>query len=54
MMWVFGKMSNRIIVGTKGRIILPKEIREELSIEEGTVLEVKVEENKVILEVVLP
>ena len=54
MMWVFGNMSNRIIVGSRGRIILPKDVREELKIREGTVLEVKVEENKVILEVVLP
>jgi AbrB family looped-hinge helix DNA binding protein len=45
---------NRIIVGTRGRIILPKEIREKLNIREGTVLEVKTEQNKVILEVVLP
>ena len=54
MMWVFGNMSNRIIVGTRGRIILPKEIREKLNIREGTVLEVEAEEKKVVLKVVLP
>jgi len=43
----------RLVVQTNGRISLPKEIREALGIDEGSVLEVRVEGNKIIMEVLV-
>lgn len=37
-------------VDSKGRIVLPKEVREELGIDEGTELEVHKEDGKAVLE----
>jgi len=36
-------------VGKKGVVVIPKEIREELGLHEGTILEVRSEGNKVVL-----
>jgi len=43
----------RIIVRSQGRIQIPKEIREELGISEGSVLKVTVDNGRIILEVVV-
>jgi AbrB family looped-hinge helix DNA binding protein len=43
----------RLVVQSQGRISLPKEIREALGIDEGSVLEVRVEGNKIIMEVLV-
>lgn len=40
---------NVIKVHKKGLIVLPKSIREELGIDEGTLLEVTIEEGKIVL-----
>lgn len=40
---------NVIKVHKKGVIVLPKSIREELGIDEGTLLEVTIEEGKIVL-----
>ncbi|MCE4617982.1 MAG: AbrB/MazE/SpoVT family DNA-binding domain-containing protein [Desulfurococcales archaeon] len=39
----------RIRVGKRGVIVIPKEVRERLGIEEGMVLELSVEEGKIVL-----
>jgi len=43
----------RIIVRSQGRIQIPKEIREELGIGEGSVLKISVDDGRIILEVVV-
>ncbi len=40
---------NVIRVGRKFEIVIPKNVRERVNIEEGDLLEVEVEENKIIL-----
>ena len=40
----------RIMVRSKGRIVLPKKIRETLGIKEGTIIECWVYEGKLIIE----
>ena len=40
----------RIMVGSKGRIVLPKKLREALDIREGTIIECWVYEGKLIIE----
>ena len=42
----------RVKVSSKGQIVIPKEIREKLGITKGTVLNIKVEGKKIILEAV--
>lgn len=39
----------RIRVGRRGVIVIPKEVRERLGIEEGMVLELSVEEGKIVI-----
>ncbi len=39
----------RVRVGRRGVIVIPKEVREKLGIEEGMVLELSVEEGKIVL-----
>ncbi|MEB3778932.1 MAG: AbrB/MazE/SpoVT family DNA-binding domain-containing protein [Desulfurococcales archaeon] len=39
----------RVRVGRRGVIVIPKEVRERLGIEEGMVLELSVEEGKIVL-----
>jgi len=41
----------KIRVGKRGVIVIPKEIREKLGFKEGTILDLQVEGNKVILQV---
>jgi len=43
----------RVVVQNQGRISIPKEIREALGIGEGSVLEVRVEGNKIVVEVLV-
>ncbi|MCE4603709.1 MAG: AbrB/MazE/SpoVT family DNA-binding domain-containing protein [Aeropyrum sp.] len=39
----------KVRVGRRGVIVIPKEVRERLGIEEGMVLELNVEEGKIVL-----
>ncbi len=41
----------RVRVGKRGVIVIPKDVREKLGISEGMVLEIKVEGNKIIINV---
>ena len=41
----------RVRVGKRGVIVIPKDIRERLGISEGMVLEMKVEGNKIIINI---
>jgi len=41
---------HRIIVRSKGRIVLPKKLREELDIKEGTIIECHIYQDKLIIE----
>jgi len=41
----------KIRVGKRGVIVIPKEIREKMGLEEGTILDLRVEGNKIILQV---
>jgi len=43
MMWV-------VRVGRKGRVVIPKEVREALNVREGSLLKVYIEGNKAIIE----
>ncbi|RLE79436.1 MAG: AbrB family transcriptional regulator [Thermoprotei archaeon] len=40
----------KIRVGKRGVIVIPKEIREKIGLEEGTILDLRVEGNKIILQ----
>jgi len=53
--WWFGFMPRkfRVIVQNQGRISIPKQVREALGLREGSILEVKVEENRIVLEVLV-
>ncbi|WP_338252694.1 AbrB/MazE/SpoVT family DNA-binding domain-containing protein [Pyrodictium abyssi] len=39
----------RVRVGRRGTIVLPKRVREQLGIEEGTTLELEVDGDKIVL-----
>jgi len=41
-----------VIVRHHGQITIPKPIRDKLGIEEGSILEVRVKDNKIIMEIV--
>jgi len=42
----------RVKVSSKGQIVIPKEIREKLGITKGTILSIKIEGKRIILEAV--
>jgi AbrB family looped-hinge helix DNA binding protein len=42
----------RVIVRSKGQITLPQEVREALGIREGSILELRVEGSRLIMEVI--
>ena len=41
---------SKTLVSKKGQVVIPKEVREELNLTPGTVLEVQVEDRKIVLE----
>jgi len=43
-------MTVLVMVGKKGRIVIPKEIRDTLNIKEGTLLKIYIEGNRLIVE----
>jgi AbrB family looped-hinge helix DNA binding protein len=45
-------MRFKVIVRDKGQITLPQDLRQALGIEKGTVLEVRVEDGRLVLEVI--
>ncbi len=40
---------SRVRVKRKGQVTIPKEIRNKFGIEEGTILEISIEDNKIVL-----
>lgn len=40
----------RVKVSSKGQVVIPKDVREKLGIKPGTVLNVRVERNRIVLE----
>ena len=43
----------RVKIGVKGRIVIPKSIREELGLKKNTILEVYTYKGKIIMEVLI-
>jgi AbrB family looped-hinge helix DNA binding protein len=45
---------SRVRVKRKGQVTIPKEIRNKFGIEEGTILEIRIEDNKIVLKPLPP